>query len=40
VIVAVVALAAWLSGVKAGRRYLAVNPAPAAETAGDASTAA
>ena len=40
VIVAVIALAAWLSGVKAGRRYLAANPAPAAETAGDAPTAA
>jgi amino acid transporter len=40
VIVAVIALAAWLAGVKAGQRYLAANPAPEAETASDAPAAA
>jgi amino acid transporter len=40
VTVAVIALAAWLAGVRAGQRYLAANPAPAAETSSDAQAAA
>ncbi len=31
VVIAVVALAAWLAGVRAGRAHLAVNPAPEPE---------
>jgi amino acid transporter len=40
VIVAVIALAAWLAGVAAGARYLAANPAPEPDSGGEEAVAA